>query len=191
MSEPYELPCSTSAMSGDVFFSITATAAATLVGLLFVALQLTASGLTPGLLLRRHAMARSTFNLFSILFALSLYFIAFGKSDQGQQAAVLITAGGLGIFRAFRTWLPVWREMLHGRLETRIWQTAWLLIGPVGAFLYLGLVGVRNLHPTAHSSLDIQLGTAATFIGLFVVSLRNSWNLLIEVTPIAEHPHPR
>jgi hypothetical protein len=178
-------------MSGDVFFSITATAAATLVGLLFVALQLTASGLTPGLLLRRHAMARSTFSLFSILFALSLYFVAFGKADQGQQAAVLVAAAALGIFRAIRTWLPVWREMIHGRLGTRIWQTAWLLIGPVLAFLYLGFVGLRNLHPTAHSALDIQLGTASTFIGLFVVSLRNSWNLLVEVSPIAEAGPPR
>src|ERR671934_17447 len=82
------------------------------------------------------------------------------------------------------------RELIHGRLGTRIWQTAWLLIGPVLAFLYLGFVGLRNLHPTAHSALDIQLGTAATFIGLFVVSLRNSWNLLVEVSPIAEAGPP-
>ena len=178
-------------MSSDVFFSITATSAATLVGLLFVALQLTAAGLTPGLLLRRHAMARSTFSLFALLFALSLYFLAFAHSDLVQQAQVLTAVAVLGIFRAIRTYLPVWKEMIHGRLETRIWQTAWLLIGPVAAYAYLGFTGIRNLHPSAHSGLDIQIGTAGAFIGLFVIAVRNSWNLLVEVSPVAEAGRPQ
>lgn len=171
-------------MSATVVFSITAAAAATLVGLLFVAIQLTPQGVASGILLRRHAMARSTFTLFSTMFAVSLYFLVF-PGGQGA-AAVLIVAAAFGIFRVIRTWFPVWREMLHGKLETRIWQTIWLLLGPVGWFAYLATVGIRNLQLSANSLIDMQVGTAATFIALFVIGLRNSWDLLVEVSPIAE-----
>ena len=124
-------------MSSQLFFSITATSAATLVGLLFVAVQLTPAGTSPSLLLRRHAMARSTYTLFAVLFALSLFFL-FG-APTGEQADVLIVAAVLGIFRTVWTWWPVWAEMVHGRVEARIWQTAWLLIVPVLGFIYLGV----------------------------------------------------
>jgi hypothetical protein len=168
----------------QVFFSITAAAAATLVGLLFVAVQLTPAGTSPSLLLRRHAMARSTFSLFAILFALSLFFLF--PAPAREQPVVLIVAAVTGVFRTVRTWWPVWGEMVHGRIQGRIWQTAWLLIVPVAGFVYLGFVGLRNLSLNANSVEDIQVATAGTFIGLFVVALRNSWNLLVEVSPIGQ-----
>jgi hypothetical protein len=175
-------------MSPPLFFSITATCAATLVGLLFVAVQLTPPGTSPSLLLRRHAMARSTYTLFAVLFALSLFFL-FG-AQPGEQAVVLIVAAVLGIYRTARTWWPVWAEMVHGRVEARIWQTAWLLIGPVAGFAYLGIIGLRNLGGNPNSAHDLEVGTAGIFIGLFVVALRNSWNLLVEVSPIAQSKRP-
>src|SRR5918911_3703643 len=107
-------------MSPQLFFSITATCAATLVGLLFVAVQLTPAGTSPSLLLRRHAMARSTFSLFALLFALSLFFLL--AVPVREQALVLIVAAVVGIYRTVRTWWPVWREMLHGHFRARIWQ---------------------------------------------------------------------
>jgi hypothetical protein len=171
-------------VSGTVFFSITAGASATLVGLLFVAIQFTPQGIAPNLLLRRHAMARSTFSLFAVLFGLSLFFLL--STPVQEEASALIAAAVVGIFRVVRTWVPVWREMLHGRLDARIWQSAWLLIVPVISFLYLGLIGIRNLNPNANSAKDLLYSTAGTFIGLFVVALRNSWNLLVDVSPMAQ-----
>ena len=118
------------------FFAVSAGAAATLVGLLFVAVQIVPPLVSSGPIGRRHAMARSTFTIFGVIFGLSLYFLAPGASLKARATAAII-ASAAGSIRAVRTWLPVWQDKLEGRIEFRLWQTAWLLLGPVLAYAYL------------------------------------------------------
>lgn len=163
------------------FYVTTAAAAATLVGLLFVAVQIGPPLAGAGPVSRRHAMARSTFAIFAILFALSLYLLLPDQSPRAR-ALVLITAAAVGAFRAILTWLPVWADKLHGRVEFRLWQTAWLLVGPLVAYAFLGLTGVRELNPADPLLLD--KAAAGWFIVLFLIAVRNSWSLLVEANVV-------
>ena len=63
-------------------------------------------------------------------------------------------------------------------MQFQIWQTAWLLLGPLIAYAFLVLAGVEQLQVTDPTALD--KGAAGWFIALFVIALRNSWNLLVE-----------
>ena len=169
------------------FYVVSAGAAATLVGLLFVAVQIGPPLVGAGPIGRRHAMARSTFAIFAILFALSLYLILPGQSSQ-TRALVVIAAAAIGAFRAIRTWMPVWAEKLHGRVEFRIWQTAWLLVGPLVAYALLALAGVRQLGSADPMVLDLD--GAGWFIMLFLIGVRNSWELLVEAGDPPPRPSP-
>ncbi len=159
------------------FYLASAAAAATLVGLLFVAVQIGPPLIGAGPIGRRHAMARSTFSIFATLFALSLYLLLPDQSSR-VRAEVVIAGGLVGAYRAFRTWLPVWADKLQGRVEFRLWQTAWLLVGPVVAFAFLAVAGVRQLRSADPTILDKDV--TGWFILLFVIAVRNSWNLLVE-----------
>lgn len=161
------------------FYVVAAGAAATLVGLLFVAVQIGAPLTTSGAVSRRHAMARSTFAIFSILFALSLYLLL-PYQPNDVRALISIAAGIFGIVRAIRTWLPVWADKFQGRAEFRWWQTAWLLLGPLVAYAFIVVAGIEQLQTSDPTALD--KGAAPWFIMLFVIAVRNSWNLLVEGT---------
>lgn len=164
------------------FYIVSAGAAATLVGLLFVAVQIGPPLVSAGPIGRRHAMARSTFTVFVFIFALSLYLLIPGIPESAR-AFVLVGGSVGGAARAVRTWLPVWRDKLQGRIELRLWQTAWLLLGPLLTYGYLVFRGVSEIRGVDPNGVDSA--TSAGFVLLFVVGLRNSWNLLVEAT--AEH----
>jgi hypothetical protein len=161
------------------FYLVSAGAAATLVGLLFVAVQIGPPLVGSGPIGRRHAMARSTFAIFVILFILSMYLLVPGQPGSAR-ALVLIGAAAGGAVRAVRTWIPVWRDKLQGRIEFRIWQTAWLLLGPVLTYGYLAFRAVGQLRGMDPNGVDNA--ASAGFVLLFVIGLRNSWNLLVEAT---------
>ncbi len=112
----------------STFYLATGGAAATLLGLLFIAVQFNIDTfvLDPGNKWR--ALARSTFSMFTILFFLPLLLLVPGTDPSGQ-GIVLLGAAGYGAIGAVLTWLPVWRSIFQGRRE-RLWQTAWLLIAP-------------------------------------------------------------
>jgi hypothetical protein len=159
------------------FYVASSAAAATLVGLLFVAVQIGPPLVGPGPIGRRHAMARSTFTIFVIVFALSLYLIIPGVPSRARALALIGGAIG-GAARAVRTWVPVWRDKLHGRIQFRLWQTAWLLLGPVLTYGYLAFRATGELRGVDPGGVDN--GASAGFILLFVIGVRNSWNLLVE-----------
>lgn len=159
------------------FYLATSAAAATLVGLLFVAVQIGPPLVGAGPIGRRHAMARSTFSIFATLFALSLYLMLPDQSSS-VRAMVVIAAALLGVFRTIRSWIPVWADKLHGRIEFRLWQTAWLLVGPVVAYAFMALGGLQQLRSADPTVLD--KGAVGWFILLFLIGVRNSWNLLVE-----------
>jgi hypothetical protein len=159
------------------FYLTSAAAAATLVGLLFVAVQIGPPLAGAGPIRRRHAMARSTFSIFATLFALSLFLLLPDQSNR-LRALVVIAAGVVGAYRAIRTWIPVWADKLQGRIEFRLLQTAWLLLGPVTAYVFLVVAGLQQLRSADRAVLDRS--SAGWFIVLFLIAVRNSWNLLVE-----------
>jgi hypothetical protein len=159
------------------FYLATAGASATLVGLLFIAVQFNIDTMRdPGN--RWRAIARSTFALYTTLFILPLVFLIPSLDVRGRGDAALIIAG-FGALRSITTWLPVYRSSLTERRFERAWQTAWLLIGPVLSFLLLA----SDAYDLAQGDQAPGVLTAIAFVlvGLFVIALRNSWNLLVEV----------
>jgi hypothetical protein len=159
----------------STFYAVSAGAAATLVGLLFVAVQLGGpAGGGP-----RRAMARSTFSVFVLLFALSLYSLVPSATLDVRSWVTLLAAAG-GAFRAARTWLPVWRAGRDERGLARLWQIGWLLAGPLLAYGFLAGLAAAQLRSPSSTVLDDGAGGA--FVVLFVIGLRNAWGLLVEVT---------
>ncbi len=169
------------------FYIVSASSAATLIGLLFVAVQIGPPITVSGANSRSHAMARSTFAIFIILLALSMDLLLPFQTTR-ERALIVLAAGVFGILRAVRTWVPVWAYKFQGRLEFRLWQTAWLLLGPLVAYGFIILAGIEQLHTTDRNALDI--GMAPWFIVLFVIAIRNSWNLLVERTGSAASSSP-
>jgi hypothetical protein len=159
------------------FYVVSAGASATLVGLLFVAVQIGPDLVTRGRVGPRHAIARSTFTVFAVILVLSLLFLVPQVSSR-VRAIYAMAAAAAGTARAVRTWIPVWRDMRHGRAESRLWQTVWLLVGPFLGYALLAEAAGRELATNVTGTLDIGAGYA--FVLLFVVALRNSWNLLVE-----------
>ncbi len=162
-------------MDDSTFFLATCGAAATLVGLLFVAVQFNIDVLQPGS--RWQAVASSTFSIYATLFILPLFFLA-PALDAPSRAAAGLFFVVLGIFRTINTWIPVWRSTLPRSLH-RLWQTLWLLVGPLLVYGYLA----NNLFLLLRGvpAVELQTGIQVTLIGLFAIALRNSWNLLVEV----------
>lgn len=76
--------------------------------------------------------------------------------------------------------MPVWRDKLHGRIQFRLWQTAWLLLGPLLTYGYLVQGGIAQLQGDRNGVDNVASGG---FILLFIIALRNSWDLLVEATP--------
>jgi hypothetical protein len=159
------------------FYIVSATCAATLVGLLFVAVHIGPPLTTPGRTNPRHAIARSTFTVFAVVFMLSLLFAVPNITLRARAFAAIAAALG-GCARAIRTWLPVWSDRFAGRIEFRLWQAVWLLVAPVLAYAFLASGAVRTLVSVDRRVFDLNVGYA--FVALIVIGLRNSWNLLVE-----------
>jgi hypothetical protein len=77
-----------------------------------------------------------------------------------------------------RTWLPVWRSRQQQQRE-RLWQSLWLLVGPLAVYASLINIAVRLFSAIQVDAL--YTGVALTLIGFFTLVLRNSWNLLFEI----------
>ncbi len=163
-------------MDWTTFYLGTAGAAATLMGLLFIGVQFRLGASMKDPVRRWQLIARSTFSMYLLLFVLPMIFLIPTLDNAGRASLIFILAF-FGSVRAITAWLPVWRSI--GRHRERLGETAWLLIGPLGAYLSLAYCGFQ-LQTATHTD-GIQTGIALTFIGFFSIVLRNSWNLLVEV----------
>ncbi len=94
------------------FYLAIAGAAATLLGLLFIAVQFNIETLTADPSNRWRAVARSTFAIYVVLFLLALIFLIPGLNSAFYGYALLIAVIS-GAMRAVFAWLPVWRSILH------------------------------------------------------------------------------
>lgn len=160
------------------FYVAVAGAGATLAGLLFVAIQINLEMLVADLGNRWRATARSTFAIYVLLIVVSLLFLI-PSLDQFGQGLTLIIAAVFGIYRGVRTWWPVWVSSWHKHSE-RLLQTAWYLIGPTLAYVALIVYGI-NLY-NGNNPNGVHLAVGVIFVALFGIALRNSWNLVFEVS---------
>lgn len=91
-------------------------AAATLLGLLFIAIQFNIDAFADDLSDRWRAVARSTFSIYILLFILPIVFLLPGLTGIDQGWALIIGAI-IGTYRAIRTWWPVWRRAIQRKGE--------------------------------------------------------------------------
>src|SRR5262249_49415165 len=151
------------APGAETFFGWTAGTAATLLGLLFVAIQVGFGRFSydPGN--RRHAMARSTFSIFVTVFIVSLLFLYPGMNRSGLSIGIAIMAG-LAAYTVTRCWLPVWGGMLREHRLERTWQTAWLLLAPLALLAFLVYDSYNQLMSPQRRS--IELAVPGVLLGL-------------------------
>jgi hypothetical protein len=163
------------------FYIVAATAAATLVGLLFVGLSLHLRAVLSRLEVR--SLARVTLANFGLILFVSLFMLI----PQGPSATspLLIGSGGFSLAviapsliaaRRSRT-----RTLRPYQLVFRFGSSALSYVGVIVAGALLG----RGFEAAAFSWL-----VAVTFV-LLVVSLRNSWDLLVSVGAATLDDQPR
>ncbi len=160
-------------MDVNIFYTVLAGVAATLLGLLFVAVQQNIARLSKGPGTRWNAIAISTFQTYALILAMALFtFIPFFR------APVLMSASVLGILRQVRTWLPIWKLTTQGRVE-RLRETFWLVVGPV--IIYALVIYWSSQLQQGKGDEWLEASLAAAFIGLLLMLLRNSWRLLSQI----------
>lgn len=160
------------------FYIAASGAAATLLGLLFIAIQFNIDAFSNDASDRWQAVARSTFAIYIVLFILPITFLIPGMTASAHGLTLMFGAA-IGTYRAVRTWWPVWRKAIQRKSE-RWWQLVRLLLGPLvvyGWFVYSGYQLLTGQH-----LVGAQLSFSLALIFLFVIALLNSWNLLVELT---------
>ncbi len=159
-------------MDLNIFYTALATVAATLLGLLFIAIQQNAERLADPHT-RWRALAVSTFYSYTVILVVALFtFIP------DLRALALGIGCLIGIWRQVGAWLPVWRLKAAGSF-TRLRETFWMLVGPV--FLYATLLYASTRLQAGRGDASSESSIAAVFIVLLVIVLRNSWRLLVEI----------
>jgi hypothetical protein len=160
-------------MDLNIFYTVLATAAATLLGLLFIAIQPNIERLSNDPKNHWKALATSTFHIYTWVFIMSLFgFIP------AYRAPTFLVASVLGIWRQLRTWAPVWQLTFKGRFE-RLRETLWLLIGPILVYGALIYYSTQLQHGKGTDEIETNIATA--FVILMVIVLRNTWRLLVEI----------
>ena len=169
-------------MDWTTFYLGTAGAAATLMGLLFIGVQFRLGEFRDEPVSRWRYVARSTYTMYVALFVLPMLFLVPTLDSTGHALCIFIVCL-FGAIRAVGTWLPVWRSILRRR--ERLWETAWLLVGPLAAYFSLAYFGYTLYH--GENPDIVQTNIAMILIVFFSIVLRNSWNLLVEL-PNERHP---
>ncbi len=166
-------------MDWNPFYTTLAAATATVMGLLFIAVQLSSDKLKDDDKRPYRALAFSTFNILMVVFLMPVCFLIPALDVAGRSIVVFICAG-FGLLRILRTWLPLIRNPFLARSE-RAWQFIWHILGPTLAYLFLLFVGFQVLTTQAPPFDFSNFQIASTLVFLFSVGIRNSWNLVVEM----------
>jgi hypothetical protein len=138
-------------MDWTTFYLGTAGAAATLMGLLFIGVQFRLGEFRDEPVSRWRYIARSTYTMYVALFVLPMLFLIPTLDSTGHAVSIFIVCL-FGAIRAVTTWLPVWRSILRRR--ERLWETAWLLVGPLAAYFSLAYFGSQLYRRKSGCSAD-------------------------------------
>jgi hypothetical protein len=158
------------------FFTTLGSAAATVLALLFVAVQLIADRIEGDQKDRWWAIAFSTFYLFLTVFFVSLWYLSPVLSSHGRAVFTLILVI-MYIFRIARSSFLIWHGMFRRRGE-RLWETFWNLAAPFIIYLLLAYHSLSILYGAPPDKLDEDVAVLLTI--LFGLALRNSWHLVVE-----------
>lgn len=160
-------------MDLSLFYSVMAGATATLLGLLFIAIQPNIARLFRDPQGKGKALAVSTFQTYGQIMVVCLF-----SFTVLLRAEVIEVAALLGIWRQVRTWIPAWRLAAHARAQ-RLSETFWVFVGPAISDGWLIYSATQLQHGKGSDSTETNI--AGALIVLLVIVLRNSWQLLIEI----------
>ena len=160
------------------FYLAAGPAAASLVGLLFVGLSLHLRAVLARPEVR--GLARVTFANFALVVIVSLFFVS--PQDARSLGEQLGVAGGVSLAIAVP---PV---LMAIRTETRTLGLRQLVLRFGSSLLAYVAVGVAGGLITAGNRSGLDWLVAAV-IALLVISLRNSWDLLVSVGEVVMGPH--
>jgi hypothetical protein len=158
------------------FYQVMAEAAATVIGLLFVAVQLSAGKVSEHRNARWWATAFSTFYLYLTVLFLPLWFLIPSLSPHSRAVFSLVLAA-IGIVRIVRGSLFVWRGVFPGHAK-RWWERGWYIAGPLILYIVLGYYAAKSYLAGAEIAEDENV--AIMLVLIFSLALRNSWSLLVE-----------
>lgn len=160
-------------MDMNLFYSALAAATTTLLGLLFVAIQLNRERLLKEPTGQWKALAVSTFQTYVLLLIVALFaFMPLLRS------IVLWISALIGIYRQVRAWLPVWRGQT-GQLGRQLLEALWLFVAPTLVWAWLVFSALQLREGTGSTGVEINIGAALVL--LLAIVLRNSWRLLFEI----------
>jgi hypothetical protein len=151
-------------------------AAAAVMGLLFIAVQLSMERLPLDERRGWQSVAFCTFYLFLTGFFLPLWFLMPSFDRRGHAVIALIVAV-IGVVRIVRASVPVW----HGVLRiggNRWWQMLWYSVGPLILYLLIVYYASRAYFGRWHDVTEQNV--AVVLVILFSLALRNSWKLFVE-----------
>jgi len=155
------------------FYITIATAAATLLGLLFVAVQFNLQQLPASHPQQWLATARATFVVFASLFLLPAMSLIPGQGHQGlvlETGVVAVVSG----WRIIVAWLPYRKEVVGERARA-VRHALWLTVGPL--VFYALIVGSTIAYPPKSARYTV----AYLLVMMFALAMRNSWHLLVEL----------
>jgi hypothetical protein len=161
-------------MSWSDFYVTTATAAATVLGLLFVAVQFNLERLPAGQPAPWLATARATWIIFATLFFVALIYLtpAFTANGRIVGTTLVVLISGR---RTVSAWLPL-RHATSGSLWETLKGAVWVMLAPLALYALLLLYTIA-----ASRHGGSQGGVAYVIVGMFALALRNSWDLLVEL----------
>jgi hypothetical protein len=154
------------------FYALIGTAAATLVGLMFVAVSIGA-----GVFKREHQVGMRVFfspTVFHFSTILIVCLIATLPDETWKWCAVLLFgSGAAGLSYCIYTWRRMIRHGLIGTIDAvdRLWYAQL----PIVCYLLIAAAGI-GLWRHAEASLDLL---ALSLITLLAIGLRNSWDMTL------------
>ena len=164
-------------MEWHPFFTTLAGAAATVLALLFVAVQLVGDRIGGDQRDRWWAIAFLTFYLFLTVFFVSLSKLIPLLRSHGRAVTTLVLVL-IYIFRLASSSFLIWRGMFLRKGE-QLWETLWNLAAPLVIYVLLGYDSLRVLFGN-QSQLDELVAFLIAI--LFGLALKNSWDLIVEGT---------
>jgi len=151
-------------------------AAAAVMGLLFIAVQMSAEKLPAEVRHGWRSVASCTFYLYLTGFFLPLWFLIPSFDPHGRAVITLIVAF-VGVTRTVRASVPIWHGVL--RIGGDRWrQMLWYSVGPL--ILYMLIVHQAAKAYFGKWSDSTEQTVSILLIVLFSLALKNSWNLFVE-----------
>ena len=163
-------------MDWTAYFSTLGGASATVLALLFVAVQLTADKIAGDQKDRWWAIAFATFYLFLTVFFMSLSYLSPASKSHGRAFWTLLLVI-IFLVRIARSSFLIWHGMYRRRWE-RLCETFLNLAAPLIIYLLLVYDGTMTLLCSPQETLDQRVALLLAI--LFGVGLRNSWHLVVE-----------